>query len=218
MNGHLHVHLVSDAEAVVDRGRSGSPVLVQLEAHRTGLDLLAQRCRKTRVSLAQKAEIHRECISGLEHGLHMPDTRGASGCAGTGRRAGSSADHGSDSGHERFFDLLRADEMDMAVNAARRDDHPLASDDFGAGADRYRHVGLNVGVARLANGADAAVLDSNVRLDDSPPVDDEGVGDDGIGYVGIHALALTHSIANHLAATKLDLLAVRGEVDLDLDP
>jgi len=34
--------------------------------------------------------------------------------------------------HQRFFDLLRADEVDVAVDAACGDDHAFASDDFGA--------------------------------------------------------------------------------------
>ena len=37
--------------------------------------------------------------------------------------------------HQRFFDLLRADEVDVRVDAAGGDDHAFAGDDFGAGAD-----------------------------------------------------------------------------------
>ena len=38
--------------------------------------------------------------------------------------------------HQRVVDLLRADEMDVRVDAARGDDQAFAGDDLGAGADR----------------------------------------------------------------------------------
>ena len=39
---------------------------------------------------------------------------------------------------------------------------------------------LDVGIAGLADGGDAAVLDADVGLDDAPVVDDQRVGDDGV--------------------------------------
>jgi hypothetical protein len=52
-----------------------------------------------------------------------------------GGRAGAAAEHGGDAAVERIVDLLGADEMDMAVDAARRDDLAFARDDLGARAD-----------------------------------------------------------------------------------
>ena len=49
-------------------------------------------------------------------------------------------------------------------------------------------------------------------------VEDERVGDHGIdGALGLAALRLAHPVADHLAAAKLYLLAVAGEVALHLD-
>jgi hypothetical protein len=49
-------------------------------------------------------------------------------------------------------------------------------------------------------------------------VEDEGVGDHRIdGTLRIRDLALSHAVADHLAAAELHLLAIRGEIPLDLD-
>ena len=47
VNRDLHVEFVGDAETCVDRGRSGSPVLVKFQSDRARADLLPQRlgCR-----------------------------------------------------------------------------------------------------------------------------------------------------------------------------
>ena len=79
--------------------------------------------------------------------------------------------------HQRLLDLLRADEVDVAVDAAGGDDHAFAGDDLGARADDDVHARLHVGVAGLADGGDAPALDADVGLDDAPVVDDQRVGD-----------------------------------------
>src|SRR5258706_2065716 len=99
--------------------------------------------------------------------------------------------------------------MDMRVDAARRDYHALARDDFRRAADHDGHARLDVGIARLADAADAAVLDPDVGLHDAPVVDDQRVGDDGIGAVFPVALALAHAVADHLAAAEFHFLAIR---------
>ena len=77
---------------------------------------------------------------------------------------------------------------------------------------------LDVRVAGLADAGDAAVADADVGLDDARVVDDQRVGDDGVdGALGAAGLALAHAVADHLAAAELHLLAVDGEVLLDLD-
>ena len=55
--------------------------------------------------------------------------------------------------HQRVLDLLRADEMDVAVEAAGGEDLALARDDVGAGPDDDGDAGLDVGIAGLADGA-----------------------------------------------------------------
>ncbi len=107
--------------------------------------------------------------------------------------------------------------MDVAVDAAWRDDHPLAGDDFRRGADHDVNAGLNVGIAGLADAADTAVLDADVGLDDAPVIDDQRVGDDSIGAVFPVALTLPHPVADHLAAAEFHFLAVDGEIFFDPD-
>ena len=218
VDGDLHVHLVGHRQAAVDGGRRRAPVLVQLEAHGAGLDLLAQGFRQAGVALAEEAEVHREGFGGFEHAVDVPRARRAGGGVGAGGRAGAAADHGGDAGIQRLVDLLRADEVDVAVDAAGGDDHAFAGDDFGAGADDDGDAGLDVRVAGLADGGDAAVLDADVGLDDAGHViDDQRVGDDGIDGFGRDALALAHAVADDLAAAEFHFLAVDRVVLLDLD-
>ena len=94
----------------------------------------------------------------------------------------------------------------------------FAGDDLGAGPDDDVDARLDVGIAGLADGGDAAVLDADVRLHDAPMVEDQRIGDDGVDRaLGAAALALAHAVADHLAAAELHLLAIDREIALDLD-
>ena len=176
----LHVHLVGDGEAAVDRGRRRAPVLVQLEAAGAGRDLLAQRLGQAGIALAEEADIDRPGLQRLQHAADVPGAGRAGGGGGAGGRAGAAAEHGGEAGGQRLVDDLRADEVDVGVDAAGGDDLALAGDGLGAGADDDVDAGLDVGVAGLADGGDAAVLDADVGLDDAPVVEDQRVGDDGV--------------------------------------
>src|SRR5262249_33068537 len=134
------------------------------------------------------------------------------------RRSGAAAEHRGDAGHQRFFDLLRADVMDVGVEAAGGEDLALARDRLCAWADDDGDTGLDVGIAGFADRGDAVALQADVSLDDAPVVEDEHVGDDGIHRtLLVGDLALTHTVADHLAAAELPLLAVAGEILLHLD-
>jgi hypothetical protein len=196
----------------------GAPVFVQLEADGAGLDLLDQRLRQAGVALAGEADVHREGVGGLEHARQVPRTGGARGGVGAGGRAGAAADHGGDAAHQRFFDLLRADEVDVRVDAASGEDHAFAGDHFGAGADGDGHVGLHVRVAGLADRGDAPVLEADVGLDDAPVVDDQRVGDQRVDHFGGQQLALALTVADDFAAAEFHFFAVGGEVFFDFDP
>src|SRR5260370_3978787 len=98
--------------------------------------------------------------------------------------------------------------MDVRVDAAGRAETTFAGDDLGAGSDDDVDAGLHVGVAGLADGGDAAVLDADVGLDDAAGVDDDGVGDDRVGGDVVGALGLAHAVADHLATAELHLFAV----------
>ena len=175
-------------------------------------------CGPRGIALAGEGKVHREGIGGLDHAGKVPRPRRAGRRQRAVRRAGAAAQHGGEARAQRLLDLLRADEMDMRVEAARGDDLAFAGDRFGARADDDRHARLRVGIAGLADGVDAAVLHADIGLVDTGHVDDQRVGDDRVDRAfGARALALAHAVAQHLAAAELHLLAIGGEVLFDLD-
>src|SRR6266550_3614438 len=129
----------------------------------------------------------------------------------------AAADHGGHARHQRLVDLLRADEVDVRVDAAGGHDHALAGNDFGPGADGDVDPGLDVGVAGLAEAGDPVFLDRDIAFDDAPPVDHQRIGDDRVGAIFRHTLALAHAVADDFAAAKFDFFTVDREVLLDLD-
>ena len=178
---HLHVVVVGDRQAAVDRRRRRAPVLVQLEAAGAGLrSARSARSGRDALPLPRKPRLIGKRVGRLQHAREVPGPGRAGGGVGAGRRAGAAADHRGDARRQRLVDLLRADEVDVAVDAAGGEDHALAGDDLGAGADDDVDAGLDVGVAGLADRGDAAVPDADVGLDDAPVVEDQRVGDDGV--------------------------------------
>ena len=149
--------------------------------------------------------------------MDVPGAR-AGGGKRTVRRAAAATEHGRDAARERFLDLLGRDEVDVGIHAACSKDTAFAGDDLGAGADDDGDAGLGIGIAGLADGADAAVAQADIGLVDAGDVHDQRVGDDGVdGALGAGHLALAHAVTDDLAAAELDLFAVDGEVLLDLD-
>src|ERR1035437_970366 len=149
--------------------------------------------------------------------MDVPWTRRAGGGEGSSGRAGTAAKHGGDARHQGFVDLLRADEMDVAVDAAGGNDHPFTGNRFGARANNDVDPRLDVRIAGLADSRDATVLEADVGLDDAGHgVDDQGVGDDSIDNFGRHALTLPHTVADDLAAAEFNFLAIDREVLFDL--
>ena len=118
---------------------------------------------------------------------------------------------------QRLFGLLRRDEVYVGVDTAGGQDLALARDDVGAGSDDDGDAGLDVGIAGLADPADAAVLHADIGLHDAPVVEDDRIGDHQVGHLGGHGLALAHAVADDLAATEGHLVAIDGVVLLDLD-
>src|SRR5207248_1222121 len=137
---------------------------------------------------------------------------------GASSRTGAAAEHRRDTAVERFLAELRADEVDVAVDAAGGDDPAFARDRLGAGANDDVDAGLDIRVAGLADAGDATAADADIGLDDTAMVENDGIGDDGIDRpLGAAPLALPHAVADHLAAAEFDLLAIDRVVFLDLD-
>ncbi|MNY02071.1 hypothetical protein D3C86_1346280 [compost metagenome] len=214
---HLHVVFIGHRQAIVDGGRRRAPVLMQFQRGSAGKDHLFQRRWQRGIALAGEREIHREGIEALDHALDMP-------CAGAGggeravRRAGTATEHAGDAAHQRLFDLLRADEVNMRIHAAGGQDLAFTGNRLRRGTDDDRHARLRIRVSRLADGVNAAVLQAHIRLVDAAMVDDHHIGDDGIDRpFGPRRLTLAHAVANDLAAAEFHFLAIGRVVLLDLD-
>ena len=189
---------------------------MQLQAAGAGAHLFFQGFRGAGVAFAEKAQVHRQAFSGLEH---PPDVEGAGGAGGgicARGRSGAASHQGGDAAGQGRFDLLGADEVDVGVDATGREDVSFPGDGFGAWAHHDRHPFLGVGVAGFADADDPAVLEADIGFDDAPPVEDQGIGDHCVdGALGPRGLGLAHAVADHLAAAELHLIAVDGVVLLD---
>ena len=173
--------------------------------------------RPAGVAFTQEAQVHGEGIGRQQHAAQVLGPRRAGRGKRARGRAGATAHHRRYAAHQRFFNLLRADEVNVRVDAPGGDDVALAGDDLGAGADDDVHTGLHVGVAGLADGGDAAALQADVGLDDAPVVDDQRVGDDAVVRLvvagAVDGLALAHAVADRLAAAELDLFAITTRME-----
>ena len=108
--------------------------------------------------------------------------------------------------------------MNVGVEAAGGENLALARDHFRAGTDDDCHTGLDVGIAGFTYRMDVAALEADVSFHNAPVIEDQHVGDDGVDRtLTVGDLALTHTVADHLAAAELHLFAVGGEIHLDLD-
>ena len=147
----------------------------------------------------------------------------------------AAAEHRGDARADGFVDLLRADKMNVGIDAAGGDNVTFAGDDFGRGPDDHRvflfrlrvgvngaNAGLNARVTGVADADDEAVLDADIGFDDTEErIEDEGVRDNEIEAVLVErGGGLTHAVADDFAATEFDFVAVAAalgdEVALDL--
>src|SRR5262249_37663892 len=152
----------------------------------------------------------------------VPRAGGAGGRPGTGGRACPAADQCRDAAGDGNLDLLRADEVDVGIDAAGGADLAFARDHLGAGSDHQQRVepASRQPVAGLTDGHDAAIANPDVSLDDPPVVDDHRVGYDQVAVFRTHRFlgrALVLPVPDRLAAAEDRLLAVIGVIVLDLD-
>ena len=216
---HLHVKPIRHGQAAIDGGGRGAPILVQFQAGGTGADHLLQCLRLRGIALAGEGEIDRQTFGGLDHPHHVPGAGRAGGGRGARCRPGAAAAQRRQAGRQGVIHLLRADEMDVAVDTTGGENLALAGDHLRARSDDDRHPRLHIRVARLADGGDAAVFQPDIGLDDAPGVDDQRVGDHGVHRaLCLTGLGLAHAVADHLAAAEFHLVAIDGEILLHLHP
>ena len=166
MNRHLHIELVGDREALIDRRRRRPPVLVELQPERAGAQLLAQRLRAGGVALAQKAEIQREGLGRFVHPADVPRPGRARRRLGAGGRPGAAADERRRAGIERVGNLVGRNEMHVRVDRARGQEMALAGENLGRRADfePRGHPVHHPRVSGFADRRDASVADADVGL------------------------------------------------------
>src|SRR5262249_31397234 len=162
---------------------------------------------------AGKPEIDRKCICGLDHARNVPGAGRTGRRVGAGGRSRAATQERGDAGHQGSLDLLRADEVDVRVEAAGREDLAFARDDFGPGSDQDGDVRLDIRIAGLADAGDLAVPYSDIAFDDAPMVEDQRIGDNGVDRtLPVGDLALAHAVADDFAAAEFHLLAIGGEI------
>jgi len=119
--------VVGDVEAVVDRGRRRAPVLMQLQRTGAGVDHFHQRRpAATHWPLPEMPRLHRKRIERLimRAMCQGPGVQVVANVPCDGPVPPPSIEV--TAGHQRVLDLLRADEMDVAVEPARGEDLALA--------------------------------------------------------------------------------------------
>src|SRR5262245_43040561 len=127
---------------------------MELEPARSCLDLFNETCRAARITLGEKPEIQGESIGGLEHPLNMPGPRRAACGVSSSCRPCSATHHCGQARVKCFCDLLRADVMNMCVDAAGRNNLSFARDHFGSWSDDYPNIRLNIRVTSFPDCCD----------------------------------------------------------------
>ena len=108
--------------------------------------------------------------------------------------------------------------MNVRVKPASSNDLALARNHFRAGANYNINAGLNIRIARLADLEDTPVAQTYISFHNTPMIEDHDIGDDGVDRsLRARDLRLAHAVADHLAAAKLHLFAISGEILLHLD-
>ncbi len=176
MDHYLHVEPIRHRQAGVDRRRRRSPILMQLQTRRTRAQHFLQRPGLGRIALARERDIHRQPLGRLQHPREVPRTRRAGRRRCACRRSGAAANQGRHPGRDGIVHLLRADEMNMGIDPARRQDFPLAGNHLGPRTNDDIDAGLYIRIAGLADAGDPAIGNRHVRLNDPPMIDDQRIG------------------------------------------
>ena len=100
-------------------------------------NLLGESLGQGGISLAGETEIQRQSVGRLEHHAQVMGAGRAGGGAGAGGRSGAAADHRGEPAGDRFVGLLRADVMNVRVDAAGGENQSFAGDHFGCHADDH---------------------------------------------------------------------------------
>ena len=220
VDGHLHIMSLGNVERRTNSSWCRAPVLMNLKTARARSELLLDGLLHGAVALAQKAKIHGEVFYCFEHHLNIPHS-GCYGCTiGAIRGAYTTTDKRSDSVTQCCICLLRRDVVHVAVDTSGRKDEVLARDGIGSRTRNQRGIDTrhNIGVTRLSDACDTAILDTHIGLDNAQ----HGVEDCHIGNNHIESTCLRgngvgqcHAVAQSLASAIDHLIAIVAQVALN---
>ena len=111
--------------------------------------------------------------------MNIPCPWRTGGRIGTSGGPGATAKHCRDSTGECLVDLLRANKMNMRIEATGRHDMPLGGNHLSTCTNHHTfgHASLNQWISRVADAGDAPIFDSDIRFDDAQDrVNDGGIG------------------------------------------
>lgn len=188
---------------------------MQLQAGRSGTNLLLNTLATAVITLAGDPHVDRETVARLDHLAHERGSRRAGRRVRARRRTGPSAQKCGDARSKRFVHLLRADKVNVGIKSTGRHDLVFSSNDIGRRAhDHVRmHAVHHIGIASLADSRDQPILDTDVSLVDSAPVDDQRIRNDGVQTFGCGPLrGLAHALAKGLAAAERALISINRTV------
>ena len=153
---------------------------MQLHGASASFNLFDQAAWRGCIALGGKAQIHREGIRRFNHARNVPGAGRASGgeCASGWPRAATQ--HGGDARHQRFFNLLRADEMDVRIKATSGENLALTRNHFCSGANDNINARLDFRIACLTKFKDTPVAQAYIAFHNAPMVDHDRIGDDRV--------------------------------------
>ena len=132
------------------------------------------------------------------------------GCRCSRCWASAATDHRGHTRHQRCFDLLRANPVDVGVDTSCGENLPFTCNHFGCCTKRNGNIWLNIRIPCFTNFPDSAIFKTHISFDNAPPIDNEDIGNDRIGNGISQHLRLAHPITNHFTATELDFFAIGG--------
>ena len=133
--------------------------------------------------LPQEADVNRKVLGGLNHVSQVGRTSGNRGGIGGIHRTGAATDMGGNTVVEGGFYLVGGNEVNVSIYPASGDNHACSADDLSAHADFNVDIVLGVGVTRLPNLINPAVLYTDIGLVNSGVIDNCRAGNHQIDHV-----------------------------------
>jgi hypothetical protein len=107
------------------------------------------------------------------------------------------------------IDLLRADEVDVAVKTPCCQDAPLTSNDFSSWAYDNIYTRLRVWVAGFTDLVNAAIAQPHIRFVDAAVINDQSIGNNGVhSTCGAGDLGLTHTVTNDFPTAEFHFFTI----------